>query len=169
MELAYIWAQDNNGYIGKNGTLPWHLPDDLAYFKKMTNFRPIIMGKKTFLSLPKILPNRMHVVLTHDEHLAQKYANHDQVLVFLNERKLNQWLNETDGIGFVIGGASLFALLANRVKWLYKTQIFANIGGDVMMPAIDFTKFSLIAHQTGKLDEKNVYPHEFQVYRRKEG
>lgn len=169
MQLAYIWAEASKHVIGKDGTLPWHLPADLAYFKRVTANHPIIMGRKTFASLPHILPHRHHVVLTHDRTLAAKYADDARVTVVASIAALLEWCDQQPAgqVGFVIGGASLFALLSDHVKWLYQTKIKHAFPGDVTMPALDWTKFECVSHTPGKCDDRNQYPHEFFVYRRK--
>ena len=77
--LSFVWAEDNKHQIGYKGHLPWHLPADLAHFKEKTMGKTMVMGKKTFLSLPFVLPKRKHLVLTHDEALIQKYKTNNQV------------------------------------------------------------------------------------------
>ena len=166
--LGFIWAQDEAGHIGYQGKLPWHLPADLAYFKKITATHPMIMGKKTFASFPGLLPQRLHVILTHDTALATKYKANKQVCVFHSKAQLDEWLNKKQAeLCFIIGGASLFEQYRDQVDLLYVTQIGATFEGDTKMPTIDYTQFELIEEKPGKIDEKNHYPHTFLVYQRK--
>lgn len=166
--LGFIWAQDQAGHIGYQGKLPWHLPADLAYFKKITAKHPMIMGKKTFLSFPGLLPHRLHVILTHDITLATKYADNPQVCVFHSKENLDKWLKQHDDeLCFIIGGASLFEQYQHQVDLLYVTQIKESFIGDTKIPTLDYTQFDLVDRTLGIVDEKNIYPHEFLVYRRK--
>lgn len=129
--LAYIWAEDSAHHIGINGRLPWHLPNDLAYFKRQTSGHPMIMGKKTFDSFPKLLPGRLHVILTHSIEFEKEYADNDQVVVVHNENDLRKWLEEHDSeITFVIGGASLFKMFKDDVDLLYVTRIKEKFDAD---------------------------------------
>lgn len=88
--ITFIWAEDEKHQIGLNGHLPWHLPQDMQHFKKLTKGHPIVMGRKTFDSLPKILPQRQHLVLSRNPNLARKYAENEQVTVFSSLSDLNR-------------------------------------------------------------------------------
>ena len=79
--LSFVWAEDQQHGIGIDGHLPWNLPADLKHFKEKTIGHPIIMGRKTFASLPHPLPERKHIVLTHRQELKQKYAGNEQVKI----------------------------------------------------------------------------------------
>lgn len=163
--LAYIWAEDLDGHIGKDGHLPWHLPADLAYFKQRTLGHPILMGRKTFASFPGMLPHRLHLVLTRNAALKEKARVTDNLEVFMTPAEMKAWITaHPDEDIFVIGGASLFTLLKDEVDTLYQTVIKAHFDGDVTMPAINYRNFDLISVQSGQVDEKNQYPYEFRVY-----
>lgn len=166
--LAYIWAEDSAHHIGINGRLPWHLPNDLAYFKRQTSGHPMIMGKKTFDSFPKLLPGRLHVILTHSIEFEKEYADNDQVVVVHNENDLRKWLEEHDSeITFVLGGASLFKMFKDDVDLLYVTKIKEKFDADTTMPDLDMDRFALKYKEKGTTDEKNQYQHTFFVYERK--
>ncbi|KRL04362.1 dihydrofolate reductase [Liquorilactobacillus oeni] len=166
--LAYIWAEDRNHHIGIAGHLPWSLPADLAYFKKMTSNHPIAMGRKTFESLPGILPHRHHFILTRSESFAQKYKKNEQISIVHSVEELRKKMNEESGLVFIIGGASLFAQFASDVDYLYVTQIDAQFAADVTMPPLKMEDFELLSQEEGIVDKKNRYPHTFKVYRRKD-
>ena len=129
--LFLIYARAANGVIGLNGDLPWHIPADLKRFKRLTDGRPIIMGRKTFQSLPGLLPSRRHIVLSrregwdwegaelaHDTQEAVAMAAHDNAA----------------GEAAVIGGAAIFDVLEPLANRLELTQIHADYPGDVFMP-----------------------------------
>lgn len=167
--LAYIWAEDQVGHIGNEGKLPWNLPADLAYFKKQTMGHPMLMGRKTFDSFPGLLPHRLHLVLTRNAALKKQAATTENLAVFNSVEEMLTWLTKHQAEEvFVIGGASLFELLKDQVDILYQTKIDAVFTGDVTFPEIDYQKFDLISVTPGQVDERNKYPYEFRVYKRKE-
>ena len=92
--IEYVWAEDQKHQIGLNGHLPWHLPADMHHFKEETMGHPIIMGRKTFMSFPKLLPGRKHIVLTHDQTLKEKYQDNDQVVIVSSVAELNKYLDK---------------------------------------------------------------------------
>lgn len=80
--ISFIWAEDKAHHIGYKGKLPWHLPADLAFFKKQTIGHPIVMGRKTFASFPGLLPKRQHIVLTHSEELKKEAQATERLTIF---------------------------------------------------------------------------------------
>ena len=129
MNIDMIWAQDKNGGIGKNGTLPWNISEDLQNFKKITSGHPIIMGRKTWESLPfKPLPNRRNIVLS-----SQKV---DDVEIY---HSIDDCLNKLNSEGiekiFVIGGRSIYKSFYPKASGLHSTIISENIAGiDTFFP-----------------------------------
>ena len=126
--ITLIVARADNGIIGKDGTLPWHLPADLKRFKALTMGKPMIMGRKTFESLPGILPGRQHIVLTRTNWTAQAADIAHDV-----EGALALAGNEA----FVIGGAEIFALFEPHADAFELTEVHHDAKGDVRMPAPD--------------------------------
>jgi dihydrofolate reductase len=129
-ELFLIYARAANGTIGRDGTLPWHIPADLKRFKALTMGKPMIMGRKTFASFPRPLPGRRHIVLTRDAdwHAEGAEAAHsvDEALALAGSGEVA-----------VIGGAEINALflpLADRVEL---TEVHAKVAGDTFMPPLD--------------------------------
>ncbi|NEU30096.1 dihydrofolate reductase [bacterium LRH843] len=159
--MSFVVAMEQNRVIGKDNKLPWHLPADLAYFKKVTTGHTIIMGRKTYESIGRPLPNRRNVILTRDPNF---YAEGCDIVHSPDEIVK---LCNGDGECFVIGGSELFSLLWNEVDRLYVTYIDANIPGDTFFPEIDESKWQLCSARQGKVDEKNRYAHEFRIYERK--
>ncbi|WP_285712481.1 dihydrofolate reductase [Erythrobacter oryzae] len=128
-EIMLIYARAANGAIGRDGDLPWRLPADLRHFKALTMGLPMIMGRKTFESLPGLLPGRRHIVLTRDAGWAAEGAE----VATTPEGALGLASGETIA---VIGGAAIYALfmpLATRVEL---TQIHADYEGDTFMPPV---------------------------------
>ncbi len=133
MSVFCIYARAANGAIGRNGILPWHLPADLKRFKQLTMGKPMIMGRKTFESLPGLLPGRRHIVLTRRERWDSQGAEHvrsvDEALARAGEG------NDKGEIA-VIGGAAIFDVFLPRSDRVELTQIHADFDGDVFMPAL---------------------------------
>lgn len=130
-EIVLIYARAANGTIGREGDLPWRLPADLKHFKALTLGKPMIMGRKTFDSLPGQLPGRRHIVLTRGEELgegAERAGSIEEALALASAA------NDTGEIA-VIGGAAIYALFMPLAHRIELTQIHANYEGDTVMPA----------------------------------
>jgi dihydrofolate reductase len=125
-EIALIVARATNGAIGRDGKLPWHLPADLKRFKALTMGSPMVMGRKTFDSLPGLLPGRRHVVLTRDADWSAPGA--DVV------HSIQDALAMGSGTLWVIGGAEIFELFAPLADRIELTEVLADIAGDTFMP-----------------------------------
>jgi dihydrofolate reductase len=127
--IVFVYARAANGVIGRDGTLPWHLPADLKHFKALTTGKPMIMGRKTFDSFPAPLPGRRHIVLTRDPAWSTPGAE----VAHTPEDALAL---AGDGEVAVIGGAQVFALFADRADRLELTEIHADFPGDTTMPPV---------------------------------
>ena len=130
--VALIWAQAAGGVIGRGGTMPWHLPEDLAHFRTLTGNDTVVMGRKTWDSLPerfRPLPGRTNVVVTRQEDWAATGA----VAVHSLEHALTASPTETT---WIIGGAELYGLALGDADRLEVTEIDATIDGDTYAPAI---------------------------------
>lgn len=130
-QLALIVARARNGVIGRDNTLPWHLPEDLAHFKRTTMGKPIIMGRKTFESIGRPLPGRRNVVVTRNaawQHAGcETAASLDEALARCADAD----------VAFLIGGAQLYAEAMPRADRLIITEIDADIDGDAHLAAPD--------------------------------
>jgi dihydrofolate reductase len=136
--ITLIVARADNGVIGKDGALPWHIPADLKRFKSLTMSKPMIMGRKTFESLPGLLPGRRHIVLTRGNWSAQAAeVAHDVTgaLALAGED------------AFVIGGAEIFALFEPHADRFELTEVHHDAKGDVRMPAPDPAIWSEVARE----------------------
>lgn len=129
-EIFLVLAQAENGVIGINGTLPWHLPMDLRHFKALTQNKPMIMGRKTFDSLPGLLPGRRHIVLTRSRDWAEEGAevvhSIEEAIAVANAPHVA-----------VIGGAEIFTMFLPKADRIELTQVHAAPDGDTLMPAFD--------------------------------
>ena len=130
MRIVLHVARADNGVIGRDGALPWHLPEDLKRFKALTMGRPMVMGRKTFASLPGRLPGRRHIVLTRDaawQALGADVARSaDEALALAGD------VEEVA----VIGGAEVFALFLPRATRIELTEVHRTVAGDTRMPPL---------------------------------
>lgn len=156
--LSIIVATDKNKGIGYKNSLPWHYPEDLAYFKQVTQGHSIIMGKNTFLSIGRALPQRKNYVITSDETLAENYANieliHNPITFFEQAQKAEEEL-------FIIGGSKIYELSLPYIQRLYITEIKEEHKVDCYFPAYDLTAFHQVSEQ-----ESGILT--YKVYERKE-
>jgi dihydrofolate reductase len=129
-EIVLIVARATNGVIGRDGSLPWHLPADLRRFKQLTTGAPMIMGRKTFDSLPGLLPDRRHIVLTRDtsweEEGAEVVHTVQAALTLANAPRVS-----------VIGGAEIYALFLPHADRIEMTEVHGAFAGDTVFPEID--------------------------------
>ncbi|USS87417.1 dihydrofolate reductase [Fructilactobacillus hinvesii] len=161
--LAFIWAEAHQHVIGKDGTLPWHLPDDMHFFKEQTTGHPILAGRTTFESFGRPLPHRENMVLTRQPATDFPAG----VEVFPTTTSFLRYANEhQDELIFVVGGSQIFRLFRSEVTWLYRTVIDADVSGDTWMPEIDYVQFNLVKEWPGEAGEQ--YPHHFEIWQRKE-
>jgi dihydrofolate reductase len=157
MSISFILAMDTQQAIGKNNDLPWRLPADLAYFKKMTLNHPILMGRKTYESIGKPLPNRTNVIITQN----RDYAVEGCIVVHSVDEAMAKFTEEEL---FVIGGAEVFQLFMPVVDRMYITLIEQEFAADTFFPAFDVNEWQLISSEPGITDDKNPYTYSFLVY-----
>ncbi|WP_108671208.1 dihydrofolate reductase [Peribacillus acanthi] len=160
--ISFILAMDENRVIGKDNQLPWHLPADLKYFKTVTMGHPVVMGRKTYESIGRLLPGRENIILTRDTEYSVEggtvFHSVEELLDYTNQNHEEEY--------FVIGGAEIFTLLMNKVDILYITEIHAEFEGDTFFPEINEDIWTLVSSEKGMMDEKNLYPHTFLVYKK---
>lgn len=161
--LSIIVAIANNNVIGKDNKLIWHLPEDLKRFKELTTGKTIIMGRKTFESLGRVLPNRKHIVITRNKDLK---IESDMVHIITDTNELEQYINSKEE-AFVIGGGTIYKMLMPYAEKLYITKINENFEGDTYFPEIDEKEWKIESKEKGKTDEKNPYKYEYITYIRK--
>jgi len=160
--LAAIWAQDINGLIGKNGELPWYLPNDLKYFKEKTLNKNIVMGRKTFEGFGKRpLRKRLNIVLTTD-----KSYQAEGVSVLHSVEEVLDFAKTSDKETVIIGGSQIYKEFEPHLDELFVTFIKEEFDGDTHFPQIDWSKFAKVSSLEGQVDEKNKYPHEFAHFSR---
>ncbi len=163
LTISLLVAADENNIIGAGNKLPWVLPNDINYFKNQTWGFPVIMGRKTFESLGKPLIGRKNIVLTRNSHWkvngVERVDSFDDAL-----KKVSDYaVKET----FVIGGAEIYKLSFQKAHRIYITRIHHHFEGDAQFPSIPHSEWELIWKQFCSTDEKNLYPHTFQIWQRK--
>lgn len=155
--IKLMVAYANGRVIGKDGKMPWHLPNDLKYVKNTTTGHTVVMGRKTFESIGRPLPHRRNVVLTRNEHFdapgVEVVHSKGEVLAL--------------GDVFILGGANVYAQFLDEADRLYITEIDLDVEGDTFFPDWNREAFTLVSKEEGTLDEKNTIPHTFYVYERK--
>ena len=168
LPLALVVARARNGVIGKDGALPWRLKSDMAWFKANTLGKPVIMGRKTWDSLPlKPLPGRTNIVLTRDGSFEPKNA-----VAFEDFSEAVQTAREQaeeDGAAevCVIGGTALFDLALPKAKRLYLTEVEAEPEGDAFFPAFDESAWTEVHREAHAASEKDDHPFVFRILERK--
>ena len=160
--LSLIVAKAKNNTIGKDNHLLWHIPDDLRRFKERTTGHTIIMGRKTFESLEKVLPNRKHVIFSQNPDFKVKDENVEVVHSLLQIQDLIEGEEEA----FVIGGAMIYNFLMPYVKKMYVTQINEEFDGDAFFPKIDERVWKKTSEEKGIKNEENKLDYEFITYER---
>jgi dihydrofolate reductase len=161
MILSCIAAVADNGVIGRDNSLPWRLSADLQRFKKLTTGHWLIMGRKTFESMGKPLPNRTSVVLTRD----RGYQRPGAIVVNHLDEALR--LSSDQEEVFVLGGAAVFREALPRAQKLYLTRVHAEVEGDVKFPALDLEEWNQVERESLPANEKNDHPTTYEVYVRK--
>ena len=167
MKLALIWAMANNRTIGRNNALPWHLPEDLKYFKRTTLGKPIIMGRKTWDSIGRPLPGRTNIVISRDPAFALegvKVVSSLQAAIAVAKAEVER--NEIEE-AVVIGGAEIYALALPMADRLYLTQVHAEVDGDAFFPPFDTSAWQELVRQKYRASDDNPYDYSFIVLDRK--
>lgn len=160
--LSIIVAKSINNAIGKDNKLLWKIPDDMKRFKEITTGHTVIMGRKTFESIGKVLPNRLNIVLTRDSNYKIDDPN---VKILGGVSDLEEYIND-DNENFVIGGAQIYSILMSKCQKLYVTQIDKDFVGDSYFPIIKENEWKEIERIKGPKDENN-FEYEYITYERK--
>ena len=172
--LSMIVATANNNIIGKDNTMPWHLPADLAYFKKVTLGKPVIMGRKTYESIGRALPGRRNIVISRDEKYLPQGKGADSVDIVTSVEQALALVDGSNGEPavdeiMVIGGGAIYAHCLPKADRLYVTKIDAAIEGYTQFPAYQNENWSLVSSELRAADENNNYSLDFCIYERNLG
>ena len=160
MDIIIIVAFGERQVIGNQNQLIWHLPNDLKHFKTLTSGHTIVMGRKTFESIGRPLPNRENIVLTRDVNWSA-----EGVLVFHSKEEIYDYLAGKDKV-YIIGGAEIYKLFLEDATQLEITKVEADLEGDAYFPTIDWNHWELTAEQHFEKDEKHPYNYTFATYKK---
>ena len=160
--LSIIVAKSINNAIGKDNKLLWKIPDDMKRFKELTTGHVVIMGRKTFESIGKVLPDRKNIILTRDNTYKMDDPN---VTILGGVSDLEEYIND-DNENFVIGGAQIYSILMSKCEKLYVTQIDKDYVGDSYFPIIRESEWEVVEKVDGPKDE-NDFKYEYITYKRK--
>lgn len=158
MSLSIIVAMAHDRVIGLNNQMPWHLPADLAWFKKNTLNKPVIMGRKTFESIGRPLPNRHNIIISR----TPQHSDNPQI-TWVNSLEQALACTKDCDEAFIIGGGNIYQQALPYVNRLYITQIELDVKGDTRFPAYNPEQWQCIFTQTHQPDEKNPYQYTFQI------
>ncbi|MDE0690772.1 MAG: dihydrofolate reductase [Gammaproteobacteria bacterium] len=161
MILSAIWAMTRNRVIGKDGDLPWRLPDDQRFFRRTTLGKPVIMGRKTFDEIGRPLPKRRNIVLSRRGLEAEGV----EVVTDL-DAALDRAKSEAPEEAFIIGGAEIYALAWPRLDRLYMTLIDAELEGDTWFPDFELAQWREVKRTEHPADERHAWPFSIHVMER---
>lgn len=157
--ISIIVAVAKNGVIGDKNSLLWHITEDMRFFKRTTSGHPVIMGRKTYESLGRPLPNRVNVVISRTikeiEGCTVVGSLEEAVALFSSEEEV-----------FIIGGAQIYALAMEVADRFYLTRVEHNYEGDTSFPEWDQSKWNLLSREAFEQGEKYPHPFAFELYER---
>ena len=156
--LSIIVAKASNDVIGGDNKLLWHISEDLKRFKEITSGHTIIMGRKTFESLPKVLPNRHHIVITRDENFK---INSEDVTIINDISDVISKFKDTEEEVFIIGGGEIYKILIPYTKKLYLTRVYKDFEGDTSFPVINYDEWKIVNKSEIKVNEKDNLNYDF--------
>lgn len=167
MRIAMIWAMAENRVIGRNNKLPWHLPNDLKYFKQLTTGKPVIMGRKTYDSIGKPLPNRVNIVVTRDGNFQADGIKvvHDlpSAIELADAECLISGADEV----IIMGGAEIYKLGLPYADRLYITFVHSEVEGDAYFPEFDLSAYEEMGRERFDADGPNPYDYSFCIFDKK--
>jgi dihydrofolate reductase len=164
MIINLVVAASENNVIGKDNKLPWHLPNDLSFFKNITWSMPVIMGRKTYESMGKPLKGRTNIVVTANKDFS---ATNGVVTVHSIEEAVRESAKTDAKECYVIGGGQIFRNLMPDARRIYMTRVHTQLQGDTFFPAIDEQQWQLSWSMSFNADEKHAYPYTFEIWQRK--
>lgn len=167
MHIAIIVAMAENGVIGRDNGLPWHLPEDLKHFRRLTLGKPVLMGRRTFESIGRPLPGRTNIVLSRQAGFRADgvllAADLDSALALAEAQARADGVDEL----MVIGGAALYAEALPRADRLYLTRVHAAVAGDARFPEPDWAQWQRLSAELCPASAVNVPDCSFELYVRR--
>ncbi|MCF7717366.1 type 3 dihydrofolate reductase [Aeromonas jandaei] len=163
MKISMIAAMAHDRVIGKDNQMPWHMPADLAHFKRVTLGKPVLMGRKTFESIGRPLPGRRNLVISRNPGYQadgiEVVGSVEAALALLADNEVAEVM--------VIGGGHLYAELLPKADCLYLTRIELMVEGDTRFPAFADEQWQCVEREVHQADEKNPHPYSFETWLRK--
>lgn len=156
--VTLIAAIAENNALGKEQSLLWHLPDDFKRFKALTSNHTIVMGRKTFETLPKRLPDRKHIIITRQK----TYKAEGCIVVSSIEEALSGATKEQEV--FVIGGGEIYTLALPYADKIELTRVYQSFEGDAFFPELDWSEWKLVQKQFHSKDSRHVHDFSFLTY-----
>ena len=167
MKIVLIAAFAKNRVVGIDNTLPWHLPEDLKYFKRTTTGKAIIMGRKTYDSIGRPLPNRTNIVITRNPSFkAEGVKVVSSLAAAIDLAKEVNAINDIDEV-MIIGGASIYEEALPIAQRLYLTHVHAEVKGDAYFPEVNFANWQETSRADYSASDNNPYDYSFVVYDKK--
>jgi dihydrofolate reductase len=164
--MALIWAMSRNRVIGRNNALPWYLPEDLKYFKRVTMGKPIIMGRKTWESIGRPLPGRTNIIVSRNTNFEAEGAKVVHSLDEAMEMAENIALINDGDEAVVMGGAEIYRQALSRADRLYLTQVHAEVEGDAFFPEFDIERWHELGREDFSASGPNPYDYSFVILER---
>ena len=164
--ISHVVAMSNNQVIGVNNDLPWNLKDDLAHFKEYTTGKTIVMGRKTFESIGRALPNRVNYVISSTLSEIEGVSIFKTLDDAMEAAKTHNIKNNISNEIAIIGGGYLFRDSINTFNKLVLTKVDCSIEGDVFYPDIDFSNWELVSSESFLKNEDNEYNFSIETYRK---
>lgn len=162
MNISFVVAASKNNGIGKDGKMPWHLPNDLKHFKNITWGLPVLMGRKTFDSIGKALAGRKNIVLTNKTDWEA-----EGVIAVKSIKDAMFIAREADALELmVIGGGEIFKTLIDKANRIYMTRVDGEPEADTFFPSINPKEWHLISQKNHEADSKNAFNYSFEVWER---
>jgi dihydrofolate reductase len=168
MRISLVVAMDRNRVIGRNNSLPWYLPEDLRFFKRITMGKPVIMGRRTWESIGRPLPGRANIVVTRQPDYE---ADGIKVVHDMKEAlMLAEAIGEIDGRdeAMIIGGSEIFLDSLRYADRIYLTEVHGEVEGDTWFPDFDRSKWKEVSREDFEAEEPNPYAYSFVVLDRAE-
>ncbi len=164
--ISHVVAMSNNQVIGVNNDLPWNLKDDLAHFKRYTTGKTIVMGRKTFESIGRALPNRVNYVISSTLSEIEGVSIFKTLDDAMEAAKAHNIENNISNEIAIIGGGYLFRDSINTFNKLVLTKVDCSIEGDVFYPDVDFSNWKLVSSESFLKNEDNEYNFSIETYRK---
>lgn len=163
MIISSIVATAHNNVIGKDNEIPWYLPADLQYFKKVTLNHTVIMGRNCFASIGRPLPKRTNIIVTRDPY----FISSNCIIARSIPEALHVAYKHGETEAFIIGGGQIYSQTIDLWDKLYLTEVDLLAPGDIFFPTIDYTEWKLISEDKHRKDEKNEFDYNFKIFERK--